>query len=214
MSYWKSYDEKRIKKINQLQRDFFGKITHVFDPPLPKGVQERLKKIVAAAEIIKGDMILDVGSGTGILMPLIHTYEPDTIYACDFSKAMLTRLEEQYPYARTILADIRNLNFPDASIDVVFVNACYSNLVDKEGFFENMARMMKPGGHLVISHPMGKTFIDSIRDQSPFPLDDFPEKSEADVMLEKYGFKIVNFVDKPKLYILVAMYSKQLQVNQ
>ena len=196
--------EQEIQETNQRQRDFFSDLIHVFDPPLPEGVPERLKKIVACAKIAKGDVVLDVGTGTGILVPLIQEYWPDMIFACDLSEAMLARLKEQHPYARTIEGDVRDLTLPDQSIDVVFMNACYPNIVDKDGSFANIGRMMKPGGRVVISHPMGKSFIDSLRERSPFPLDDFPEQSEAKALFKPYEVEIENFVDESELYILVG----------
>jgi len=196
--------EEEIQRINKLQRDFFSELIHVFDPPLPEGVPERLEKIVASAKIAKGDVVLDVGTGTGILIPLIQLYEPKTIYACDLSDVMLAHLQEQYPYAKTIAEDVRDVTLPDESIDVVFLNACYPNIVDKHRSFENISRMMKPGGRMVISHPLGKSFIELLKERSPFPLDDFPEKAEAKALLEPYEFHIQGFIDEPKLYILVA----------
>jgi len=195
---------QEIQRINQLQRDFFSALIDVFDPPLPEGVPERLKKIVAYAGMAKGDVVLDVGTGTGILVPLIQAYEPETIFACDLSGPMLAHLQKQYPYAKTIVSDIRDLVLPDQSIDVVFLNACYPNIVDKPTSFDNISRMMKRGGRMVISHPMGRSFIDSLKEKSPFPLDDFPERSEAETLLKPYGFDITDFVDEPKLYILLA----------
>jgi len=199
-----SLSEQEVRRTNELQRDFFSKLTHVFDPPLPEGVPERLKRIVASGSVVAGDVVLDVGTGTGILIPLIREHGPETIFACDLSQAMLLRLQEHYPYAKTLLGDVRDLNLPNRSIDVVFMNACYPNIVDKRGSFANIGRMMNEGGRLVISHPMGKSFIDHLRPGSPFPLDDFPERSEAETLLQPHGFEIQEFVDDPKLYILVA----------
>jgi len=42
--------------------------------------------------------VLDVGSGTGILIPIIKKYEPRWIYACDLSAAMIEQLSsKKYP---------------------------------------------------------------------------------------------------------------------
>jgi hypothetical protein len=52
---------------------------------------------------------------------------------------------------------------------------------------------------------MGKSFIDKLRKGAPFPMDDFPEESEAGTLLVPYGLKITTFVDEPELYMLLAV---------
>lgn len=204
MSPFKTMSEDEVQRINELQRQLFDKVYRLFEPPLPEGVPKRLERIVASGEVKKGATVLDVGSGTGIMVPLIREYEPARIYACDLSEAMLRRLRENYAYAETILADVRDLRLPDASLDVVFVNACYPNIVDKAAAFSNISRMVLPGGRLVISHPLGKSFIGVIRKGTPFPLDDFPERAEAEALFRDFGFDVKSFIDEPELYILVA----------
>jgi ubiquinone/menaquinone biosynthesis C-methylase UbiE len=200
----KTVSEEEIQRINRLQRNSFDKLYRLFEPPLPEGVPERLEKIVAHGKITRGDTVLDVGSGTGILIPIIKKYKPVHIHACDLSEGMLEQLRENYPYVKTIMADVRDLKLPEGSIDVAFLNACYPNIVDKAGAFSNISRMMKAKGRIVISHPLGKAFILSLKKGAPFPLDEFPEEPEAGALLKPFGFEIETFIDEPRLYILVA----------
>jgi len=201
---FKTVSEEEVQRINRLQRSSFDKLYQLFEPPLPEGVPERLEKIVAHGKITRGDTVLDVGSGTGILIPIIKKYKPGCIHACDLSKGMLEQLRENYPDVKTIMADVRDLKLPEGSIEAAFLNACYPNIVDKAGAFSNISRMMKVRGRIVISHPLGKAFILLIKNAAPFPLDEFPEEPEAGALLKPFGFEIETFIDQPELYILVA----------
>ena len=203
---FKKPTRKEIERINRLQRQQFNELFHMFEPPLPEGVPERLEKIVAVGKIRKEKIVLDVGSGTGILIPIIRKYNPSRIYACDLSEKMLGQLNKNYPDVLTFRGDVKDLALPDASVDVVFINACYPNIADKKGAFENIARMMKVGGRMVISHPLGKAFIKKLKRNAPYPLDEFPDQSEAESLFRPFGFDIQKFIDEPELYILVLMF--------
>ncbi len=117
---------------------------------------------------------------------------------------MLKSVKERYPDVRTLHGDIRDLRLPDQTIDVVLINACYPNIVDKHGSFTNIRRITKTGCRVVTSHPMGSAFINFLQEKVPFPLDGFPEnKTAARNLFEPYGFRVSGFVNEDKLYILV-----------
>ena len=204
MTPFKTVSEEEVQRINRLQQNSFDKIYKLFEPPLPEGVPERLEKIVAHGRITRGDTVLDVGSGTGILIPIIRKYRPGCIHACDLSEEMLKQLRTNYPDVKTIMADVRDIGLPEASIDAAFINACYPNIVDKAGAFSNLRRMIKAKGRVIISHPLGKSFVRSLKDVVSFPLDEFPDQPEADNLFKPFGFKIETFIDERELYILVA----------
>ncbi|MCG6973822.1 MAG: class I SAM-dependent methyltransferase [Desulfobacterales bacterium] len=204
MTPFKTVSEEEVQRINRLQQNSFDKIYKLFEPPLPEDVPKRLEKIVAHGRITRGDTVLDVGSGTGILIPIIKKYRPGCIHACDLSEEMLKQLRTNYPDVKAIMADVRDISLPEGSIDAAFINACYPNIVDKAGAFSNLSRMMKAKRRIVISHPMGKSFIRSLKEVVSFPLDDFPEKTEAGALLKPFGFEIDTFIDEPEIYILVA----------
>ena len=196
--------EKEAERVNRIQQDLFDRTVHLFDRPFPDGVEDRLKQIVATASIQPDDLVLDVGSGTGILIPHIQEYQPGGIYACDLSPKMVAQLKKNHPVVETFLSDVRDLTLPDGLLTVIFINASYSNIVDKVGSFQNLARMMKPGGRMVISHPLGKGFIRTIKAKVPFPLDDFPDETAATTLLKPFGFHVSQLLDEPNLYILTA----------
>ena len=193
-----------VEEIDSLQSAYFSAHKEVFDPPLPKGVPERLAQIVAAAEIRRRDTVLDVGTGTGILLPLIQGYGPKTIYANDLSEAMLESVKSRFPEVLTLQGDISRLQLPERSIEVVFINACYPNIMDKHSAFKNISRIARHGARVVISHPMGRGFIEVLKDRMPFPLDDFPvNRITAKDLFADYGFEVESLMDEKDLYILL-----------
>jgi len=203
MRRFRRYAEKEIRRLNRLQAAYFSENVHVFEPPLPEGVPERLRRIVHSAGIHLSDSVLDIGTGTGILIPLIQEYSPACIYANDLSEAMLETVKAHYPFAITKLGDASDLALPDASIAVAFINACYSNIIDKHKTFANLRRMFGPAGRLIISHPLGRSFVEDLKKNVPFPLDDFPaDESEAAELFAPYGFRVSLFVEQEPLYIL------------
>jgi SAM-dependent methyltransferase len=203
MAPFKRYPRQEVLRLNGLQAAYFGRNVEIFEPPLPEGVPERLERIVRCAGITASDAVLDVGTGTGVLIPLIQNHSPSRIYADDLSDAMLDFVQAHYPSVITLRGDVADLALPDESIGVAFINACYSNLIDKHAAFTNLRRMLRPGGRLLISHPLGRSFVQVLKANVPFPLDDFPpDERDAAELFALYGFQVTLFVDEDKLYIL------------
>ncbi|MDY7102516.1 MAG: methyltransferase domain-containing protein [Actinomycetota bacterium] len=193
-----------VTRIDAAQAAYFDTITEAFDPPYPPGVAERLERIVEAAAIAAGEAVLDVGTGTGALIPGVQAAGAGVVYANDLSPAMLETVAERYPAVTTVLGGIRTLDLPDDVVDVVLINACYPNLTDKRTVFANVTRMLRPGGRVVISHPMGRRILDFLHAEMPFPVDEFPSsRDEAAELFAPFGLTVERYVDEDELYILV-----------
>ncbi|MHC1727016.1 MAG: class I SAM-dependent methyltransferase [Syntrophobacteraceae bacterium] len=200
---------EQIEEDNKLQQRYFNENVDLFRPPLPKGVPERLKETVKAASLQRGERVLDVGTGTGILIPYILKYKPSEIHACDLAENMLRRVKGRFPQVITHRCDVRDLPLPDDSLNVVFINACFSNIMDKAKTLDNLYRLLSPKGRVVISHPLGRDFIIELKKHTPFHLDLLPDEAGARGLFEPHGFEIISFRDEPLFYIFIAETTKQ-----
>lgn len=197
-------DPEEARRIADQQQACFNRAVEAFDVPQPADVLARLHAAVAAAGIAPGEAVLDVGAGVGVLLPFIRRYRPARIIACDLAERMLERLALKYPEVEVRRADIAELDLPDASVDVAFMNAMYGNIADKAAAQRNVARMLRPGGRLVVSHPEGRAFVDQLRATSSLFIEPYPTQEEFAAALGAHGLVVTLYRDEPQLYLMLA----------
>ena len=195
---------EETKEVAEHQRRRFNELVDVFDRPQPPDVMARLREIVASAELRPGAVVLDVGTGVGVLIPLIQSYQPSTVLACDVAEKMLQRVQDKYPGIRTYHTDIASLDLASTSVDAIFMNGMYGNIADKPAAGHNTARMLQSGGRLVVSHPEGRDFVDQLRATSDLFIESLPTKEEFEGLLEPLGLEVIAYRDEPRLYLMVA----------
>jgi SAM-dependent methyltransferase len=196
--------EEKKAQVAAHQRGRFNELVDVFDTPQPPEVMERLSQIVSAAKLHEGEVVLDVGTGVGVLVPLIRSYRPSVILVCDLAEKMLQRVREKYPEVQTCQADIAVLPLESASLDAIFMNAMYGNIADKPRACQNAARMLRPGGRLVVGHPEGRAFVDQLRATTDLFIESLPTREEFQALLRPLGLEVITYRDEPLLYLMVA----------
>ena len=186
------------------QREYFNERVAHFDVPQPQPVIERLREAVGAARLHPDEVVLDIGSGVGVLIPLIESFKPSRIIACDIAEKMLQRLQQKHPRVQTIHSDVADLPLEDASVDVAFLNAMFGNIADKPRACRNLSRMLRPGGRMVVSHPEGRAFVEKLRRTSPLAIESLPRRTRFQSLLQPLGLEVIAYRDEPKLYLMVA----------
>jgi demethylmenaquinone methyltransferase/2-methoxy-6-polyprenyl-1,4-benzoquinol methylase len=171
----------------------------------------RLARVASSGRISGGNRVLDVGTGTGILIPYILDMLGDegTILAIDISSGMLAVARKKFPQQNVefLEADVSETNFPDGSFDRIFCNSVFPHFSDKHSTLLELKRLLAPGGVLVISHPIGREAVNNIhRDAGDVVAEDRVLKAaDMKALLESAGFSEVSVVDEPDFYLAVGV---------
>ncbi len=151
--------------------------------------RERVK--LAVKYMPKGKLkVLDIGAGSGILESMIHGDSLE-LYGTDISNVSVERLKEKFQ-GKFLEASIYELKFPDNYFDVIFVLEVLEHIPPSKvlGVLENINRILKKDGNLIVSVPMNEG-LEKMETNPSGHLRTYNEdliKAE----LELCGFKILN----------------------
>lgn len=112
-----------------------------------KAWRKATTKIIAPRPGMK---ILDLAAGTGSSSAPLAAAGADVIPA-DFSEGMLAAGRKVRPHLPFTKADALNLPFKDGEFDLATISFGLRNTQDTARALAEMFRVVKPGGHLVIS---------------------------------------------------------------
>ncbi|WP_375497312.1 demethylmenaquinone methyltransferase [uncultured Jatrophihabitans sp.] len=113
-------------------------------------------------ELTPGQRVLDLAAGTGVSTAELTRGGADAV-ACDFSLGMLragrsSRRRRTLPF---VAGDATRLPFADGSFDAVTISFGLRNVSDVPAALRDMARVVRPGGRLVVcefSRPTWRPF--------------------------------------------------------
>jgi demethylmenaquinone methyltransferase/2-methoxy-6-polyprenyl-1,4-benzoquinol methylase len=131
----------------------FDRIAGVYDvmnSVMTAGLHHRWRRrAVDLAAVGSGSRVLDVASGTGDLAIEAASRGAEVV-GSDFSEGMLERARAKAPGIRFEQADALALPYPDDAFDAATVGFGARNFSDLERGLSEMARVVRPGGRVVV----------------------------------------------------------------
>ncbi len=193
----------------QLQ-EYFDRLAPTWDKELTPERLKCLGSIVRELGIKPGYHVLDVGSGTGVLLPflIIELGSEGRIIALDFSAEMLIQTQaKSFP---TIVgfaqADVLAIPLADNSVDLAICNSVFPHFRDKGRALKELARVLKNSGRLAICHTMSRVMINQLHQSvgGVIANDLLPDESQLRGLIKQAGLRITRFEDNPERYLVIA----------
>jgi len=158
-----------------------------------------------------GQDILDVGTGTGVLIPfLLQAIGPlGFITAIDYSEKMVEICKSKYSHLQNVLIelqDVEELNLASESFDAVTCFGLFPHLENKKQTLYHIKRVLKPGGKFIIAHALSSDEIKYHHSVSSAVAHDvLPEKQEMERLLRKTGFIDIFIEDESGRYLCISI---------
>lgn len=202
---------KRKDDHLRYQQNYFDQAVEFFCRPIPEDVEARTAQIVESAISSGSESVLDVGTGTGVLIEHMKRLgvSESAIVACDLSANMLEEAKKRYAQVTFIQSDVDALPDDLGPFDAVFFNGCFVNMYDQLGTLRKCSRLLRKcagarPARLVISHPMGRVFTEELQARTPdlvaHPL---PRRAQLESWAAQLNMHLSSYRDEQLLYLAI-----------
>jgi len=153
-------------KTEESNKEFFDRLADSWDNISVHDLN-KVDYITSLLEMKGSEKILDVGTGTGVMMPFYENRLTDgSVLAVDISENMIARCNEKYPACdhpllKFEVADIYDLDLEN-EFDIVMCYSCFPHFKGHQKAVDIFARSLKPGGKFVIAHSSSRDHINHV----------------------------------------------------
>jgi demethylmenaquinone methyltransferase/2-methoxy-6-polyprenyl-1,4-benzoquinol methylase len=198
------------KHINPKQKDFFNEKAGVWDE-ITIHDPNKVHYITDLLDISGGDKILDVGTGTGVMIPFYEkNLTTGTVVAVDYSDKMIDVARQKYPEnahpkISYKVSDVYELKYSD-EFDLVVCYSCFPHFVDQPLAIQILTKALKKGGRLAIAHSNSAEKINGVHLTGGVEIknDFLPSMPRLKQMMADNGLEVTFERDDKEYFICVA----------
>ena len=160
---------------------------------------EPLKRMAALFELKRGESVLDVGTGTGMLLPFLRegTGDEGLVTAMDFSFKMIEKAKRRHPII--VNGSVEAIPIRSGQFDRVTCFSAFPHFPDKRKALLEMVRVLKEGGHLLIAHLHSVEEINQFHRRVGGAVGDdtLPEPEQMARLMKQSGLSNVTILNEP-----------------
>lgn len=192
------------------RREFFNSMADTWDSRC-RYDHDKINEILDLLPIQSGDAVLDVGAGTGILIPFLLERIGDKgfITAIDMADKMISIAKSKFSNENVLFVagDVFTADLQPPRFDVIICYSVFPHFDDKKDSVVKLAELLKTGGIMAICHSRGREQINSLhKTKSPAVAHDYlPTSWEIEEHLDIAGCETVTIVDTERLFVVAGL---------
>ncbi len=190
------------------ERRFFNERAHTWDEKVVHD-GKKVQTIINHIGIKRGDSVLDVGCGTGVLTPDLFqkVKEEGSILAMDLSENMIAIAKEKYSYPNVyfqrgnVLADLK-----DKAFQHIICYSMFPHFEDKREAIHRLKKHLLPKGTLTIAHSNSREYINGMHKEQSGTIveeDRLPSIKTLRDYGKEVGLRLGKTVDSSEYFILI-----------
>lgn len=172
--------------------------------------EKKINEILDLIDLKEGSKIIDVGTGTGVMLPFLSSRIGGTgrIAAVDNAEKMIEVARSKYadPKITFIAGDIFELELPHEQYDLIMCYSVFPHFEYKATAAERLGRFLKPGGKIAVCHSQSRDEINSHHKNAAAEVsgDYLPEAEIIKGYFNNSGFRTVVEIDDERMFAVVG----------
>lgn len=195
-------------RAHDAQTEFFDRYAERWDE-VNHGDPGKISYIADLLALKGGESILDVGTGTGVMVPYYEERMAGEVTAIDLSPKMVEVARRKFPEADhpRVRFEVHDMYaFDEGSYDRVVCYSCFPHFPDKQRAIDRLASLLKPDGKLMVAHSDSRDDIARIHSDAGDAVghDVLPSEAEMREMFSKAGLDVYFARDDGDYFIVVG----------
>lgn len=151
---------KRKDQMKQITKDYFDSTASQYDSSFDgKFVRGMYQAVLNRVLALKPEVVLDLGCGNGTILLQMKDYGV-SLYGVDLSSNMVQEARKRLGESAEVrVGDAAELPYSDNQFDLVICNASFHHYPEPDQCLEEIRRVLKPEGTLVLGDPTAPSGI-------------------------------------------------------
>lgn len=173
---------------------FFDRLSDIWDDNEVLSTPDKISEILSQLDIRKGMEILDLGTGTGVLVPYLSSMVGDTgkVTALDISEGMLNRAKKKNMHLANAVFILKDFEKEELTgkYDLILLYCVFPHMHNPEQTLRRLVlNNLKEKGRIIIAFPSDENFINNIHKERKAESDMLPSAPRLSFILQEWGFE-------------------------